>query len=236
MRSFEDYIIEYPNVISKDLCDEIIDRFEADENIQPGSSGTGVNDTKISDDLPISCDSKWKDIDDVLYKAFNPYFMDYMDLLCKDAYYSKPNMFHDRGYQIQRTTPGGHYHWHDDASSEPVPLPSFVHKESNYEVAFVNNRIFTYILYLNDRTDQLDNGKTQFFNCGISKSIISEPGKLLLFPASQFWTHRGEELTSGVKYLLTGWCCRYATYRICGSADNHLTEMSEHISMMERTI
>ncbi|MAA92091.1 MAG: hypothetical protein CMQ57_00965 [Gammaproteobacteria bacterium] len=236
MRSFEDYIIEYPNVVSKELCDEIIDRFEADEKVKPGKSGAGLTNSKISDDLLITGDPKWDDIDDVLYKAFNPYFTNYMDLLIKDAHYSEPMMFHDRGYQIQRTTPGGHYHWHDDASSEVVPLRSFIHKETDYEVAFVNNRIFTYILYLNDRSDQLDNGKTQFYNCGVSKNIISEPGKLLLFPSSQFWTHRGEELTSGVKYLLTGWCCRYGTYRVCNAGGNDFTEIAEHISMMEKTI
>ena len=236
MKSFEDYIIEYPNVISKEVCDEIIERFEADEEVRPGSSGNGISDLKISDDLFITGDPKWKDIDDVLYEAFNPYFKDYMDLLIKNANYSTPMMFHDRGYQIQKTSPGGHYEWHDDASSEPVAARSFVHKASNFEVAFVNNRIFTYILYLNDRTDQLDNGKTQFFNCGVSKSIVAEPGKLLLFPANQFWTHKGEELTSGVKYLLTGWCCRYATYRVCNPGGSNHTEISEYIAMMEKTI
>ena len=236
MRSFEDYIIEYPNVIDIELCNEIIDRFENDDRVTRGMSGNGISETKISDDLPISSHREWADIDDILYKTFTPYFVDYMNFLIENCNYSTPNMFHDRGYQIQRTTPGGHYYWHDDASSEVVELPSFVHRESNYNVAFVNNRIFTYILYLNDRTDQLDNGKTQFYNCGVSKSVISEPGKLLLFPASPFWTHRGEELTSGVKYLLTGWCCRYSTYKTCNPAPSDLTELTEYIATEKKPI
>ena len=219
MKTFEDYIIEYPNIISNDLCNEIITRFDADENVRPGTSGRGLTEQKISDDLPISSYPHWKDIDEQLYKALNPYFIEYVHFLTENANYRSPIMFHDRGYQIQKTTPGGHYHWHDDSCSEASTLDSFYSVNIGRQVSFVNTRMFTYILYLNDRTDQLDNGKTQFFNCGVSKSIVAEPGKLLLFPANPFWTHRGEELTSGVKYLVTGWCCSYSSQKVCHPDD-----------------
>ena len=226
MKSFEDYIIEYPDVISVDLCDEIITRFEADDRVHPGMSGMGLSDLKISDDLSISGYPEWSDIDEKIYNALNPHFISYVELITRTAKFSRPTMFHDRGYQIQKTTPGGHYHWHDDSCNEGSSLSSFFDPDTGRELSFVNNRIFTYILYLNDRTDQLDNGKTQFYNDGISKSVVAEPGKLLLFPANPFWVHRGEELTSGVKYLLTGWCCNYSSQKVCYPNEDEREELN----------
>ena len=37
--AFTDLIIEVPEIITKELCDEIIDRFEADDCKEPGITG-----------------------------------------------------------------------------------------------------------------------------------------------------------------------------------------------------
>ena len=64
--SFNDLIVEIPNVISKELCDEIIERFEADDNKYQGVTGGGEDlNTKLSTDLHISTLEEWDDIDDL---------------------------------------------------------------------------------------------------------------------------------------------------------------------------
>lgn len=216
MKSFEDYIIEYPNVIDSNLCSEIISKFDSDDRKYQGISAVGINtDVKISTDLMISNYDDWSDIDGKIFESTTQYFSNYLDTYLSWTNGVPPNLFNDLGYQIQKTTPGGKYTWHTDGMSNP--LMNTVHMDNvGFLKQWVQERIFTFILYLNDRTDGEDseNGRTQFYNDGISKSVVPEAGKLLLFPANHFWVHRGEPLTTGVKYLLTGWCCGYTPTRI----------------------
>ena len=211
MKSFEDYIIEYPNVIGSDLCNDIITKFDSDDRKYQGRSSAGVFlDVKDSIDLPISALEDWDDIDGQIYESTTKYFSDYIKDYLSWTNNNPPCILNDCGYQIQKTTPGGQYIWHHDALLSPLIGTDYV-TNAGFNKQWVRERIFTFILYLNDRIDGQDseNGRTQFYNSGISKSVVPEKGKLLLFPANTFWTHRGEPLTTGVKYLLTGWCSGY---------------------------
>lgn len=60
-------------------------------------------------------------------------------------------------------------------------------------------RLITYIYYLNTVEE---GGETEFFN---EIRIKPEVGKLVLFPASIFWPHRGMMPKSSNKYIITGW-------------------------------
>lgn len=88
----------------------------------------------------------------------------------------------DSGYQIQRTLPGDFYTWHTDACAE------------NSKV-----RQLTYIWYLNDVHDD---GYTEFLN---GTRIQPETGKMIIFPATWTYLHRGYPPKSETKYIVTGW-------------------------------
>lgn len=231
MKSFEDYIVEYPNVIDPELCRSIIDKFDGDDRAYQGLSAVGV-DTNVKDsmDLCISRYDDWKDIDSQIFEKTTGYFSEYLDNYVASTNGIYPNLFNDLGYQVQKTTPGGQYTWHSDAMNNPL-MNTFHMDGSGFYTQWIQERVFTFILYLNDRSEgeDSDNGRTQFYNCGISKSITPEAGKLLLFPSSHFWIHRGEPLTTGVKYLLTGWCCGYTPTRIGTASASDMDTIHSYI-------
>lgn len=228
--SFTDLIVEIPNVISKELCDEIIERFEADDNKYQGVTAGGLEmQTKVSTDLHISSLDTWKDIDDQLFEATTRHFSDYIETYSSHTG-SYPNGvgLHDTGFQIQRTNPGEFYHWHHDYQQSIIDEHRFIDRSDN-ELVVTRDRLFTFIVYLNDRTENQEDGRTQFQNCGEVTSVVSEPGKLLLFPANPIYTHRGETLKTGVKYLLTGWGCVYSHTRMDMVHSDQLDVVTDYV-------
>jgi hypothetical protein len=83
--------------------------------------------------------------------------------------------------QIQRTEPGQFFHWHHDESTPP------------------NWKMFTYIIYLNNV--EKDSGGTTEFSCG--KIVQPKAGKIIFFPSTWTYFHRGKTLEKGVKYIAT---------------------------------
>jgi len=84
------------------------------------------------------------------------------------------------GLQIQRYKVGDHFDWHCDSLSGV-------------------GRIFAFIIYLND-----NNGCTEFLN---GKQVKPESGKIVFFPTTWTYPHRGQELKVGTKYIITGFVC-----------------------------
>jgi hypothetical protein len=177
------FIFEMKNALPGDVCNEIIERFEAHPNDQyPGRIGqqaTEETDIKRSTDLVVSNKPHWKDIDKLLFASLNRALGEFNNLF---PYFKGP--FKDMGYSVQRTNAGEFYHWHIDGGSH-----EFSHRQ------------LVAIWYLNDLTGS--GGNTQFRYQNIS--VQPEAGKLLLFPP--FWTHehRGETLEAGSKYIATTW-------------------------------
>ena len=204
--AFTDLIVTHDNVISKELCEEIVTKFDGDDRKFQGMTGgiTGEDlTTKVSTDLGISTLPEWSDIDSQLFNAVSKHFGDYIERYHEVVgLYPYGFHFHDMGYQIQKTAPGEFYHWHHDYTCSIIPGTDH-HDGSRY---IARDRVFTYILYLNDRDDDCTDGRTQFTHCGEVTTIIPKAGRLLLFPANPIYTHRGETLETGVKYLMTGWC------------------------------
>lgn len=199
---FTDLIQEHYGVISEDLCNQIIDRFQVDDDAGTGMCGIGTHDSyKISTDLLISQHQRWRDIDTLVYDAISPYLGAYMAML-RDTFGIHADDCHDTGYQVQWTTPGGHFLKHSDYDLNILPLTE-VH-EGNTRYVQVRERVATYILYLNDRKG-VENGRTIFTLGDTVKPVEAETGKLLLFPAYPFYQHEGEELETGEKYIMTGW-------------------------------
>ena len=192
-----DFVYEIPNNISSEKCKEIIERFEKEPGTRPGVVAGGYIpkikqslDINISD--PLAIKNNWKDIDEYLCNQLRQGMLMYEDYL-NNMYKSKgvypilkmnfKNSF-DTGYQIQKTVKGGYYEWHHDGYQQ-------------------QGRVLTFLWYLNSLDPMGDGGCTEF-ECG--RRVFPEEGKLILFPATWTYPHRGEPLnTDKPKYICTGW-------------------------------
>jgi hypothetical protein len=177
------FIFEKPDSLPKAFCEDVISRFEKDEDGQyKGRIGQLANEDdsiKKSTDLVVSGKEHWKDVDKALFQSLGRAVIEF-----RESYPFFKGPFKDMGYGVQRTDPGEHYHWHIDGGSH-----DFSHRQ------------LVAIWYLNDVAGP--GGETEFLFQDVK--IKPELGKLILFPP--FWTHehRGVTLASGVKYIATTW-------------------------------
>ena len=190
----KDLIWTQRNSLTSDFCRHVIQKFESDQRKYPGKvigDGTDSDSNiqpqyKVSTDLYITRLSDWNSEDTIFYQSLQPAVQDYIKY-CNSFNPELMASFHDDkhdvGYQIQKTKPGEFYTWHSDW---------------HYDM---NNgyRIFTYIWYLNDIFDE---GETEFID---GTKIKPEEGKLLIFPATWEYVHRGVSPKSETKYISTGW-------------------------------
>ena len=190
MKLLTDYIREYPNYLEDDFCRHVIEKFEVDERKYKGVTldPSTEENYKVSTDLNISLQSDWKEEDNIFYHSLAKGLKDYQDFLGNLFVLREP--ITDSGYQIQRTTTNGYYKWHHDFTCQPTENPRMMMA-----------RDLTYIFYLND---EFEGGHTEFFDSGVY-SYKPKTGSLLIFPANKLWRHQGMVVTSGTKYLATGW-------------------------------
>jgi len=185
-----EFIYECEDVFPVDFCNRVIDKFEKSNLKFKGVVGMGIDDIKKSTDLRIYDEPEWveeeKYFRDMIRKAVKKYEtfllkMDVDDEVKKEMSDILTNS-HVCSPQIQRTKPGEYYHWHHDQPLEPP-----------------NWNLYTYIIYLNDI--EKDSGGTTEFSCG--KSIQPKAGKIIFFPCTWTYFHRGKTLEKGVKYIAT---------------------------------
>ena len=175
-----DFFEEHRNTLDEDFCKHVIEKFEKDSGKFAGVTGAGF-DTKIKDstDLCFYTDPNWKEEDTVFYESLKEYTTPYITDANVKTY--------DTGYQIQRTTPEQTgYTWHHDSIAQVNPR------------GHVTCRIITFLWYLNTTVG----GTTEFYD---GTHITPEAGKLILFPSTWTYAHRGHPPTEGLKYICTGW-------------------------------
>jgi len=186
------YIWQVSNSLTDEFCDKLVQKFKEDSEgkVYRGIVGSGVQ-TEIKEtlDLAVSSSSEvWKKDDEFISNKVGECINAYIDHITKCV----PNVdFHngirnvtDSGYHIQRYEANkGFYTWHNDYSFE---------KDKG-------SRILTFIWYLNTVEK---GGETEFTN---GMKIKPEKGKLVMFPSTWTYTHRGCMPYSGEKYILTGW-------------------------------
>lgn len=209
----DDLVVEIDGVLDRKTCQEIIQKFESDSRVHQGASGAGRGGDKISTDLLITGYSDWTEYDAAFFKALSPHVTTYATNLVNYFGNSCIDLslgFTDSGYQIQRTTTNGKYDWHSDDGYFCIEscLTENPHPEIGAHMTFYERRLFTYIFYLND-SFEFEGGNTEFALGNYIKSVVPSAGKLLLFPANLLFQHRGTLVTSGSKYLATGWVNDY---------------------------
>jgi hypothetical protein len=180
------FIYTLDDALTREQCEEMIDQFEA----SPGQHVIGrigpqartEESIKRSTDLRVSGRPEWERHDTMLRNSLGRA----LGLLSGLHPFFKVNRMHDIGYNIQRTSPGGYYHWHLDSGPGEFA-----------------QRQLVALWYLNDAPAM--GGETEFYFQQVS--VRARCGMLLLFPP--FWTHlhRGAEVVDGVKYIATTWVC-----------------------------
>jgi hypothetical protein len=174
-------------VLSKELCQQIIDMFEDSEQHQ-GVTFAGKNiNIKKTYEVNITGE-KWQEIDNIISKILTESIIKYAEtihnILNNDYILNELHKnITDTGYQIQKYIKcDGFYKWHNDSAIE--------NKKSC--------RIVTFLFYLNDVEE---GGETFFYN----GKVKPEAGKLILFPATWTYNHKGNMPISNDKYIITGW-------------------------------
>ena len=176
-----DFIYIQKDALPKSFCDNVIQKFELDDRKRQGQVGSGVRlDIKRSCDLSISGKEDWKSYDEAFFKSLNNALKEYLRFIPEEYIQFKAlgRFEDDTGYQIQKTQPGDYYIWHHDQTK---------------------TRLVTFIWYLNDVKD---GGYTEFID---GTRIQPEAGKLIIFPATWDFLHRGVSPKTETKYLCTGW-------------------------------
>ena len=176
-----DFIYIQKDALPKSFCDNVIQKFELDDRKRQGQVGSGVRlDIKRSCDLSISGKEDWKSYDEAFFKSLNNALKEYLRFIPEEYIQFKAlgRFEDDTGYQIQKTQPGDYYIWHHDQTT---------------------SRLVTFIWYLNDVKDD---GYTEFID---GTRIQPEAGKLIIFPATWDFLHRGVSPKTETKYICTGW-------------------------------
>ena len=186
------FIENYENALSDDLCDKIIDIFEENKSYHidrpKAHIDLNIKDTSISL-LDLQKDKEVIDllytIDDVLRKCYDKYTQKYKESdLHRNMMTKKPLI---REFKVQKTLPGeGFLAWHHERY-----LGGSEHTEK---------RFLVYSIYLNDIND---GGETEFL---YQKMLVPpKKGTVCLFPAEFTHVHRGNTPKKEIKYILTGW-------------------------------
>lgn len=178
------FIRMYRDSFSKELCDEVIRRFEADERKHASTTATRDKPRLRSGTmLQIGDLPEWKDIADAYsaaveknLQAYAQAFPTLQQLVSSPATKRTPPL-------LERIEPGQGFGMHIDAS-----------------VAGTHDRMVSVLMYLKDVEE---GGSTQFPFQSIQ--IKPRAGMMLLFPP--YWTHpqQGVSPVSGLKYNLTSY-------------------------------
>ena len=199
--NIETYFYVNQNSLSKEICNDIIQYFEAESSKYEGVTGGGL-DKKIKDTLDFQIPVKnknnplhWVRVRDLLERELNNNIKNYVkkinDFMTIDEENSQRkyrvfgNFVSFETLQIQRYNKSkGMYIYHQDFSCD--------WKEKKY-------RVITFLWYLNTVEE---GGETEFWG---THKIKPEAGKLLFFPATWTYPHRGKMPISDNKYIITGW-------------------------------
>jgi len=199
--NLENYFYINENSLSKEICSDIINYFENESARYQGITSGGLNkDIKDTLDYSIPFVSEnnkphWNKIRALLDKELNNNIKKYVTTINNNISIDEENSSHKykvfnefltfENIQIQKYTKSkGRYIYHNDFTCD-WNTKKF--------------RVITFLWYLNT----IENGgETEFWT---THKVKPEAGKLLLFPATWTYPHRGMIPVSDNKYIMTGW-------------------------------
>lgn len=198
IEKYSDLIYVRDNALTKEFCENTINLFEKikyDGDSHGNHGGWGVVGVEsgfvpeIKKSWDYLIDAKvLPEEDSVFFKSLGEHLKEYMEKLTDQMEGLKKEYagLVDSGYQLQKTSPGDGYIWHNDFGNGGMGL--------DYGV-----RILTYIWYLNDVEED---GYTEFMD---GTKVQPKAGRILIFPCTWEFMHRGYPPKSEDKYICTGW-------------------------------
>jgi hypothetical protein len=181
-------IYENENSLSVELCRDIIELFENNEDNgkYQGVTGRGLNkNIKDTTDLVITSFPRWENINLCLKRELQKNLVDYIKRLNNTINYRVISDLNLSTFSMQMQKYNrneGKYTYHNDSKIENT-----------------KTRMITFIWYLND---VIEGGETEIWEY---LKIKPTTGKLLLFPSCWTFPHRGNVPISSDKYIITGW-------------------------------
>jgi len=189
--------------MTPDFCKHVIDKFEEDTNKTAGVVGLHKVDKTLKKTIdlginPVS-DPSWANVEKHLDSILNYGYNSYKDHLVNNVHGSNETVLdsvfkspHERlAFNIQKYGVGDYFHWHVDDT-------------------FIQKRKVAFIMYLNTLSEG-DGGETKFWK---GKSVRPEQGKILFFPATWTYTHSGEIIKKGSKYIITGFIVELIPFEV----------------------
>lgn len=217
-----DFIEIYPNALSPQLCEALIERFEASDRRVAGRTGHGVDKAKKDSlDVALTGLGEWRDLHDQVNDAALKHLLQYL-----------------RKYPYLLTGPLG-LTWIDAATGAPRPITAddVVHASDAELAAYVFrvfrpgqlilqkyqqnsggyhywhseiypreascetlHRVLLFMFYLNSVAE---GGETEFLYQ--QRSLRPEQGVMVIAPGGFTHTHKGHVPRSSDKYIVTSW-------------------------------
>jgi hypothetical protein len=186
-----EFIYEQENFLKTSECKMIIDRFETSKYVRNGLTAGGYMPNfkkqtetelkKLNDELDV----------ELRDKRIPKLVDDYVEYLCNKGF-EHNDIFTEAlnsryitcTYpQVQKSVVDDFFRWHHDSLLG----------------TYKTTRMLAIIIYLND-VEEGCGGTTDFYKYG---SIKPKPGKVLIFPATWEYLHRGKKVEKGCKYIVT---------------------------------
>lgn len=180
----EHFIRVYDSVLSADLCREAIRVFKQDRNKFRGRGGFGdqsqVDTTrKVTTELVISSAAGWRAIESELMRHYVEYVNRYSQELWSVS--ALRGQLSSEPFRIKKYDVDGFFDWHIDCTGG----------ENIYRVLAVQ-------FYFNDVRA---GGETEFAFQDVSVKPVQ--GRLVIFPTTWTYRHRGAKVISNPKYVCT---------------------------------
>ena len=186
-----DFIGQYSQAVSKDVCETMIDHFEKVKQLPGIGEFSGANNSNTRNDEAAFFESITLENDAGLRPvASNIANFNKGLQTCFDKYFSK--------YALEKTLPA--------LTSKVVKMHKVKPHEGYHtfhaEVGGMSSldRCLVWLCYLNNVEE---GGETEFLHQGVK--VKPEQGKMIIWPAQWTHTHRGNPIYKGEKYYATGW-------------------------------
>jgi hypothetical protein len=176
----------YENVLSKDVCKNVIELFENDLKNKVGvSTGDKEFAKEKMDRNDFFKTYLSNEFNNKIVETVNQALEKSIILYAEEFWTVKQINATSLEIKLQKTPPRGGYHlWHCE--------------QQDFTVA---NRVLVWTVYLNDVPN--GEGETEFLWQGLR--VQPKAGTVSIFPASFTHTHRGNPVYSCNKYIATGW-------------------------------
>lgn len=183
-KNLDDYIVEFEDILSPELCDEIIKEYNNSDDWDHAYIGGGVVDTKIRnvDQIMTTFNSviaknpeTRQRLDNLIYEGAKKAILKY------NALFPNAMIEQDSGYQLLRYSEGQFYKQHTDHyKAEPRTV----------SCSFALN-------------DDFEGGGFAFFDNEFHYRL--KKGSVLMFPSNFMFPHEVLPVTKGTRYSIITW-------------------------------